>query len=55
MRGAPSFLEGGGGEIAPIGTGDDGPEMEAVGVIDAVQAGDVDEGFLGGRVDVGGY
>lgn len=42
MGASPGVLEGGGGEVAAVLGGDCAPEVEAVGVVEAVQAGDVD-------------
>ena len=43
MGAIPGFFQRGGGEIAAIGTGNGGPEMQAVLVVDAVEAGEVYE------------
>lgn len=41
MRATPCFLERRGREVATVGAGDGGPEVQAVFVVDAVQAGHV--------------
>lgn len=40
--GAPGVFEGGGGEVVAVGGGDGGPEVQAVGVVQAVQEREVD-------------
>lgn len=45
MRLAPGLLEGGGAEVATVGARDGGPEVQAVGIVDFVQAGYVDCGL----------
>ena len=46
MSATPGFFQGGGREIAAVASGDGGPEVETVFVVDAVEAGHVDVLFL---------
>ncbi len=42
MGAAPGVLQGRGREVAAIGTGDGRPEVQTVGIVDAIKAGNVD-------------
>ena len=55
MGAIPGFFQRCGGEVAAVGAGDGGPEVEAVGVVDEVQFCNVDVSMGLDEVDVLGY